>query len=298
MAPLWHYLAYLRPRSFLPTAIFVVTGYALSPARPAEALDQGLDILWLVLVYSVLLWGGANALNSSQDRDEGPVNLLPNPPPLPPGLAAFGLVVSGLAVAAAATRGWRPAVVVLIGFLASLVYSVRLPGMPWRGKEIGGLDILINATGCGLGAVLLGYVATPAPLGWEVVFVGVAFSVAIWGGLPTSQIFQLRPDDTYATARNYTAWLGPRRVLRLGLVFFLAHLAMLTAHALWLRPALWESASAAVPWLGWMLLVVTAALHSFVWSWSPFRDSYARMLRQMSLLLASQILWVIAIWLT
>src|SRR5262249_29432306 len=243
------------------------------------------------------LWGGANALNSAEDRDTGPVNLLPDPPPLPAGLWLFGLVTSALAVAVAGTRGRRPALGGARGVGAAFCYFVPRPlkRAPRQGGP--GLDCLASGAGGGLGAVLLGYVATPAPLDSEVFLVGLAFTVCIWGGIPTSQIFQLSPGDNVSTARNYTSWLGPRLVLRLGPVFFLAHLALLIAHALLWRPGLFAHLIPATLWLAWAALVLLAAAHSFAWSAAPFERSHERMLRQLALLMTSQVCWTAAVWL-
>jgi hypothetical protein len=291
-APLAHYLAYLRPRTFVPTFLLALTGYAASPARPASALGCVADLALLFLVHSVLLWGGANAFNSSQDRDEGPVNLLPDPPPLPPRLAEFGLAANLLAIPLAALRGWRPAVILGFGVVVSTYYSWR--GAPWRrGKEVGVVDNTINAMGSGFGAIALGYTFTPAPADARIVFLAVAFTIAIFGGVPTSQIFQLTPKDTYATARNYASLLGPRTTLRVGAVLFLAHVTLVLAVG-W--PAPRDAASVALLG-GWAALAIAASGYSWRWSREPFKDPYRRMTRQLGMMMTSQTLFTIAAWL-
>ena len=243
----------------------------------------------LFAVQSVLLWGGANAFNSSQDRDSGPVNLLPSPPPMPEHLAAFGLFANGAAIVLAATRGLWAALIVTAGVAASTFYSWQ-SGHWRRGKEIGVVDNLINAAGSGAGSILLGYAFTNAPLGWHVVLIAAAFTVATFGGAPTSQIFQLRPQDRYVDARNYTSLLGAKTTLRLGALLFGAHVALVAALGL---PA---GAVEVALWLGWAALALAASAHSWLWSKSPFVEPYQKMTRQFAMIMTSQTLWTGYAW--
>lgn len=289
-APLRHYVAYTRPRTFLVTFVFVLTGYVLEP-RPISTIAA--DLALLFVIYSVFLWGGANAFNSSQDLDEGPVNLLPNPPPIPPRLAAFGLALHVAAVALAVTRGIWPGAVTAVLAVGSVLYS-------WRGKwfrrlkEVPGVDNLINASACGIFPVPLGVSIHGEAPSQRAVLVGVAFTVAVFGGVPTSQIFQLCETDTVETARNWAVWLGPSRVLRLGSVLFVAHIALLVLVAAPAPP----SRTILICWALWGALVVAAAAHSWWWSWSPWKDPYRRMTRQLAMMMASQTIWVVGAALT
>lgn len=287
-APISHYVAYMRPRTFVPTFLLAFTGYAVSPMRPSSVAACAIDLALLFVVYSVLLWGGANAFNSAEDRDDGPVNLLPNPPPLPARLGAFGIAMTLFAVALAALRGPRPAAIVGVAVVLSIYYSWR--GGPFRrGKEVAIVDNVINATGCGLMAILLGYSFTPAPFDARVLWIALAFTVGIYGGVPTAQIFQLSPKDTYATARNTTALIGARATLLAGGALFLVHLALLLLEG-WPRPG--------VLVIGWAVLVVGATVHSWEWSRHPFDRPYERMTRQMGMLMTSQVLWSLAAFLS
>jgi 4-hydroxybenzoate polyprenyltransferase len=287
----------MRPRTFPATFAMALTGYAIAPARPGDAGALTLDLAHLFTVHSVLLWGGVNAFNSSQDRDEGPVNLLRHPPPLPPGLLAFSLLSQAAAVGLAALHGWWPAALVATAVALSTLYSLRVPRFR-RAKEIPVLDILINALGCGLGSIALGYAFTGAsPLDARALSVGLAFSVAIFGGLPTSQIFQLEPGEARGRAHNYASLLGARRTLRVGSLFFALHLALL---ATVVRPGWTEVSAWSLPmalWIGWAVLVTAGALHSLWWSAHPFTDAYGRMTRQFAVLMGSQVLWTAAAWL-
>lgn len=230
------------------------------------------------------MWGGANAFNSSQDGDTGPLNLLPHPPPVPKRLAAFGLAWMGAGVLLSLAKGLPAFGLTLLGFCASVYYSWVQPYWK-RGKELPGLDILINAGGCGLGSVLAGYAFTSGAWNARVVWVGIAFTVAIFGGLPTSQIFQLAPDHPGAREKNYTSWLGAKRTLRVGAVLILLHLAILVWVSGGFVPSLFFGA--------WFGLAAAGALHSFLWSFSPFVKPYARMLRQFVLMSLSQVAWIV-----
>ena len=285
-----HYLAYLRPLTFGPTFLLALTGYAMSPARPASPLGVAVDLALLFLVQSVLLWGGANAFNSSQDRDVGPVNLLPSPPPIPKHLAAFGLLFNGIAVLLAATRGALAALVVTAGVAASTFYSWQ-SGRWRRGKEIGVVDNLINAVGSGAGSILLGYAFTEAPLDLHVVLVAIAFTVATFGGVPTSQIFQLKPGERYERARNYASLLGARATLRVGAALFVVHVALIAGLGL---PA--AGIAGRVLWAGWAALALAGSAHSLRWSRAPFLHPYRRMTRQLAIMMASQTLWTGYAW--
>ena len=283
------YVIYLRPLTFVPTFFLALTGYAASPSRPAAVLP---DLALLFVVQSVLLWGGANAFNSAEDLDEGPVNLLPHPPPVPPHLAAFGLAANGLAIALAALRGPRPAAIVLTASIVSVYYSWR--GAPWRrGKEIGVIDNVVNGFGAGLGSILLGYTFTPAPLDARIVLVGLAFTLATFGGCPTSQIFQLSPRDTYATARNYTSLLGPSTTLRLGALLFFAHIVAVLVVT---SPLGRVGVGSGVLLAGWALLALAGSAQALAWSRAPFDRPYLRMTRQFGTMMASPTLWTAWAW--
>src|SRR5258708_5585622 len=135
------YLAYTRPLSIPVTLVMVMTGWLASPSHARTFAGVARDVGLLVVVYSVLLWGGWNAFNSAEDRDEGPVTLLPNPPPLPPRLGVFGMGMKLAGVLASAVFGLRCMALAALATLVSVFYSWR--GAPWRrGKEIPGVDNL------------------------------------------------------------------------------------------------------------------------------------------------------------
>ena len=68
MSRIGEYVAYMRPRSIPVTLVMAMTGWLASPSRATPAAD----VVFLLVVYSGLLWGGTNAFNSAEDRDTGP----------------------------------------------------------------------------------------------------------------------------------------------------------------------------------------------------------------------------------
>ena len=291
------YVLHLRPQTFPVAFLAALTGYALSPAR-AQGWALVTDLGLLFLLYGVLLWGGTNAFNSSQDGDTGPLNMLPKPPPVPAHLSAFGLTFKFLAVLGAGLISSRLGLLFLAAAVASVFYSARSKAAPrWqRGKDIPGLDMAINAGGFGLGSLLVGYCLTAAPLTPAVWLYGAGFTLAYWGGMPTSQLFQLSPTDTVATVPNYTAYVSGHRVLRLASAFFAAHALVLDALDL---PHLGAASLVArLFWGAWLLLVVFSAGHSWQWAQAPFEQPYAKMLRQMTAMMGSQLCWTVYAWLS
>lgn len=268
------YVAYMRPRSIPVTLVMTLTGWLAAPHRTHVVRD----LAFLVLVHSVLLWGGTNAFNSAEDRDTGPVNLLPDPPPLPPHLGGFGVALMAGAILAASLRGVACTILVACAAGLSVFYSWR--GGPWRrGKDRPGIDNLINAAGCGLGSFCLGWCTTGAPLDTTPIYLGAAWTVCLFGGMPTAQIFQLAPGDR---APNWTSLLGASRTLRVGAILFTLHLALLVP-VTHLAPGT----------IVWAVGVAAAITHSAWWSRSPFVDPYRRMLRQMTVLTVAQLAWAL-----
>jgi 4-hydroxybenzoate polyprenyltransferase len=268
------YFAYTRPRSVPVTLVMAMTGWLASPAHQLRQIVA--DGTFLIIVHSVLLWGGTNAFNSAEDRDDGPVNLLPHPPPIPPRLRAFGIALMLAAVAASSLRGLPCVILAAIATVLSIFYSFR--GAPWRrGKEIPGVDNLINALGCGAGSFWFGWCSTGAPITPAMIYLGLAWSVCLFGGMPTAQIFQLRTGE-----RNWTSVLGAARTLRLGALLFAVHLLLLG----WWTP--WRVTTAV-----WCAGIVGGIVHSAWWSRTPLTDPYRRMLRQMTLLTGAQLAWAL-----
>lgn len=279
---MWACLVHTRPASFVPLFLGALSGYAL--AGPATGLVLLGDLTFLFALYGVLLWGGTNAWNSACDGDVGALNLLPDPPAIPRHLGLFGATLKLAAIALAATRGWELASLVALCVALSFVYSTRTPWWP-RGKDVPGVDMAINALGLGLLAFLIGGGVAGTPWSSELVVAGLAFSLAYLGGVPTTQIHQLTPES-----RDWTATLGPSRVLVLGAALFVAHAAWLLSIGLpW---AGWPAALSAA----WLLLTGLAAAHLIGWSRSPHTRAVPRMRRQLGLAMGAQLAWTAAMW--
>jgi len=267
------------------------TGYALSPEKPQDIFLILRDAAFLFMLFSVALWGGTNAFNSAQDGDEGPLTLLPNPPKVPKHLSAFGLSLMVTAILLATIVSMRLTAFVAFGVALSIFYSWK---NPWtrRGKDVPMVDMLMNAFGFGFCSILCGYLLTPASIEVGVLVVGVGFTFAYLGGMPTSQMFQLKENGN---ERNYTAVVGAKNVLRLGALFFAVHLLFVGfgfADGVTLKQHPWLL----VCWTGWLLLVAVSAIHSYWWSASPYTNAYNRMNRQMVMMMSSQILWTVYAW--
>lgn len=286
------YFIHTRPQSYLVTFFAVITGYALSPEKPGDPFDILTDLCLLFVIFSILLWGGTNAFNTGQDGNEGPLTLLPDPPPVPKHLSLFGISLMLFAVILAYTVSLRLTVWTSIGLALSVFYSYKNKFFR-RGKDIVVVDMLINTIGFGFCSILFGYMLTPAPITTELLFTGAGFTFAYLGGMPTSQIFQL--NGVTDTTKNYTTLLGVRGVLRAGAFFFLCHILFL-ALAYTDIGFLMSAPVALTCWLGWCILVALSAIHSYWWSFSPFTEPYKRMNRQMLLMMGSQVLWTIYAW--
>ena len=119
------YVIHMRPKTFLPSFVFALTGYALNPDKTHWLTDLPM----LFLIYSVLLFGGTCALNTHVDRDAGPLNFLENPPPRPKYLGHFGIICMILGCVFAYPYGPYPFWCSVIALVLSYAYSGRVPGI-------------------------------------------------------------------------------------------------------------------------------------------------------------------------
>lgn len=154
-------IALMRPAQWpILTAQFFVGVLLLSPAAVQGGcwLNTGSAVVlaaaWLAWV--VLLNGFTLAFNSSQDKDDGAVAYLEQPPQPPRGLAAVSFV--GMAAGAALGTWFVGAAfgaVVAACVLLSVIYSAP----PLRAKAIPGADLLINMVGYGAATTVAGVLA-------------------------------------------------------------------------------------------------------------------------------------------
>ncbi|MCD6288459.1 MAG: hypothetical protein J7M12_05030, partial [Candidatus Hydrogenedentes bacterium] len=154
------YLLHMRPRSWPIVAAHCTAGFLCG------ATMAGSPVLWWRLPlaavgWGILLNGGTLALNSAFDNDTGAIGYLDDPPPVPAGLAVFGvvLIMSGFAVAAVLGKAYMAAYAVCA--VMSALYSCP----PVRLKAVAGADMAINCTGYGALTFYSGWAASGAELG-------------------------------------------------------------------------------------------------------------------------------------
>lgn len=157
------------------------------------------------LLWSVFLNGGTLALNSAVDRDNGDIGYLNNPPPIPKGLASWGLGLMVLGGLLAIPLGTPFLLLYALSFVLSILYSVP----PVRLKARGGWDVIINMTGYGALTALAGWVAVaPWPdFSDALLFAGFAF---LFGAVyPMTQFYQM-DEDREKGAWTLALMLGAR----------------------------------------------------------------------------------------
>ncbi len=232
------YLLHMRPREWPIMAAH--TAFGLLLALSSRPMVVGLcTAIGGIAVYVLLLNGGTLAINSAFDRDEGDVGYLDAPPPVPPHLLAFAvlLLLAGQLLAIAFFSKLF-AIIYAICFGMSILYSVP----PFRWKAVGGLDLLINAIGFGFLTPLAGWSLTGAPVplwAWLVMFGFCPLFAALY---PLTQLYQFEEDQARGD-RTFALLLGMRRSLQFAMVavllaflFFVAGI-MLRDSRWW--PVLW-----------------------------------------------------------
>lgn len=288
-----NYLIHMRPKTFLPSFVFVVTGYALNPDKS----NWMLDLPALFLIYSVLLFGGTCALNTHVDQDIGPLNFLENPPPKPRLLGLFGIAAMVLGCLWSWFYGPYMFWASVSALVLSYAYSGRIPGLKWRGKEVGGVDLFIDAAGCGIVGIIMGATIAGVEPSTRTWLISVLFTVTVAGSYAATQIFQLKETDTYSTARNFSSRLGAARALRVGsgmlLIGWLGIAAILI-------PEFQQSMIAPLPAVFYALfsLVFFSGIYqSLVWSKAPFQNATPQFKSVIFTLLGARLFWIVAEWL-
>ncbi len=286
------YLIHMRPKTFLPSFVFVLTGYALNPDKSRWMLD----VPMLFLIYSVLLFGGTCALNTHVDRDVGPLNFLENPPARPPWLGHFGIACMLLGCALAACYGVYPLLCAVVALILSYAYSGRVPGLKWRGKEVGGVDLFIDAAGCGIVGIILGASIAGIEPSLRTWVISVLFTITVGGSYAATQIFQLKAHDTYQSARNFSSLLGAARALRVGALMLLAGFAGIVT----LLVPEYRAGGIGLGQLGFYLgfagLFLWGTVQCLLWSRAPFENATPQFKSVIYTLLAARLLWIVAEW--
>jgi lycopene elongase/hydratase (dihydrobisanhydrobacterioruberin-forming) len=241
------YLLHTRPIEWPIVAAHTAVGYLLAVGVSGALLGQrvGPAVLGLLL-WVIALNGGTLALNSAYDRDEGDIAYLRRPPPTPPRLAAFGLMLMTAGAAAAVTLPRRYLAVYLLCFVLSVLYSVP----PFRLKAVAGVDWLINMWGFGTLTPYAGWAATDLPVGPVGRMILLGFCPLFAALYPLTQIYQIE-EDTARGDRTLAIILGVPASLWLSL------LAATAAFALFGFAAVRAGWSAGERWR-WLVLLFAA----------------------------------------
>jgi 4-hydroxybenzoate polyprenyltransferase len=286
------YFIHMRPKTFLPSFVFVISGYALNPDKSRWMIDLPL----LFIVYSVLLFGGTCALNTHVDRDVGPLNFLENPPPRPKYLGHFGILCMVLACVWMWFYGPYPFWCSVSALVLSYAYSGRIPGIKWRGKEVGGVDLFIDAAGCGIVAILLGASISgvePSVRTWAI---GILFTLTVAGSYAATQIFQLKESDNYQSARNFSSLLGAGRALRIGAIMLVSGWFGI---AFMLYQETRSLVIASIPsalYTIFTLLFFWGVYQCIRWSKAPFVNATPQFKSVIFTLLGARLFWIAAEW--
>jgi 4-hydroxybenzoate polyprenyltransferase len=240
-------LLHTRPIEWPIVAAHTAVGYLLAVGVSGALLGQrvGPAVLGLLL-WVIALNGGTLALNSAYDRDEGDIAYLRRPPPAPPHLAAFGLMLMTAGAAAALTLPRRYLAVYLLCFVLSVLYSVP----PFRLKAVAGVDLLINMWGFGTLTPYAGWTATDLPVGPVGRAILLGFCPLFGALYPLTQIYQIE-EDTARGDRTLAIILGVPASLWLSL------LGVTAAFALFGFAAVRAGWSAGDKWR-WLVLVLAA----------------------------------------
>ncbi len=189
----------------------------LGPGGAIPGRAMVLAVAWLCWV--VLLNGGTLALNSSYDRDTGPVAYLAHPPEPPPWLAAaaVGMMLAGAILGASLVSPWFGALTLGCAVL-SWLYSH--PQARWKSRP--GLDLVVNILGYGAGTTAAGILAGLAATAFtsaphrSLTLIAVGFGLLFGSFYPLTQIYQ-HEEDTNRGDRTLATALGVRRSLDLAL---------------------------------------------------------------------------------
>tara|TARA_B110001454_G_scaffold219198_1_gene251473 strand:+ start:43541 stop:44428 length:888 start_codon:yes stop_codon:yes gene_type:complete len=289
-----NYILHLRPKSFIPSFTFALTGYAINPQKGAH-VSIAIELLSLFFIYSVLLFGGTCALNTHFDNDNGPLNFLENPPEKPKYLGHFGIILMFLAVVLSSQFGQWAMTMAALSLVLSVLYSVKLPGFTWRGKEVGVIDNLINALGCGFVGVMMGATFSDSLPDVATVLFAISFTITVAGSYPATQIFQLKASDTYAVGRNFTTLLGPTRALKVGAALLIAGLVITDLTQILFFPKQ-AGFSSMILFFGFNMFFLLGVVQMYKWSRTPFDNTKIRYGSLIKTLLGARLLWIAAEW--
>ena len=239
-------------------------GFLLSTGDDASELLA--PRFWLVFViFHVFFYGGATALNSYYDQDEGPVGGLWDPPQVTRDLLVFsvGVQVLGLVLIAFVSL---PLFVLslLMGFVGN-AYShpaIRLKARPWT-------SLLAVSIFQGMGGTAAGWLV--AQDNWTTLFtikglLGlVSASLVITGFYPLTQVYQ-REQDRKQGVISFAVYAG-EKCFPLAIVCFLSA-ALLMGALVWQYFGLAPAIAAGIGPVGLAAAVA-------VW-WRNYQDDHVR----------------------
>jgi 4-hydroxybenzoate polyprenyltransferase len=189
----WDLILHLRLHWQLMLLPIFLWGFLLAGGKAAAGLISAR--FWLVLfIFHVMFYGGATAMNSYYDQDEGPVGGLWDPPPVTRELLYFSasLQIVGLVVILIISRSLF--VLGLIMGAIGLAYShpaVRLKARPWA-------SLLAVSLFQGMGGTAAGWLF--ARNDWTTMFSPTALlgllaaALVITGFYPLTQVYQREQD--------------------------------------------------------------------------------------------------------
>ena len=124
----------------------------------------------------------------------------------------------------------------------------------------------------------------------------MAVTITVGGSYAATQIFQLKPEDTYATARNFSSLLGAKWALRAGALMLLIGGAMVGGL---LDDEYSQGLITRVPLVLYGifgLLFVWGTFQCVRWSRAPFVNSTPRFKSVIFTLLGARLFWIAAEW--
>ncbi|MCD4672005.1 MAG: UbiA family prenyltransferase [Anaerolineaceae bacterium] len=206
------YILHTRPRAWPIVTAHMTVGFILAKGLHLDPLTIK---QWLLaaLAWGILGNGGTLAINSVYDKDEGDIGYLDDPPPLPPHLASFSLILLALGFIPAALLGTSFLIAYALSCSMSLLYSVP----PVRLKARAGWDVLINSTGFGALTIFAGWAAASQPIRPPIINIVLAFFFFFVGFYPTTQIYQMEEDQQRGDLTIALA-LGKKNALRVSIL--------------------------------------------------------------------------------
>ena len=203
------YLRHLRLPFQLTLAPIFLWGALLAGRSPGWAT------LAAFLSLHLFLYPAATAFNSAFDRDEGPVGGMIAPPPVPPHLARFALLLGAVGALLAALAGPHFLLLYALSCVWTAAYShplTRWKAGPW--SSAGAIALGQGVVGFAAGWAAVAPLATDdiaLPLG------AASAALTALGLYPVTQAYQVGEDRARGD-RTLSVVLGPWRALGLGAV--------------------------------------------------------------------------------